>query len=231
MLEDEITELLREFMTTSQAHAVQIIPEDQTENQTLPLHSQCAKLGMGCLLCATFHNRESPDAPQSRSEFLERSARALRACIKQDGSAQWPLVRIPNASPDPRRVILARIQQFLRGLVDSSDLYQVALTCRGHLIASGYPLAEIDESRLDLLMRQLDVASDKTIGSDHGELVRDDLFAQSFWYGAALFGFANKPYAEDFVRHRCKQVSRELAHLLALLDGAPDTPVKTAPVP
>jgi hypothetical protein len=227
MLEDEITELLREFMAASHADAVQIIPE----NQSLPLHSQCAKLGMGCLLCAIFHTREAPIATQSRSELLERSARALRACVKEDGVPRWPLIRLPTETPDPRRLMLARIQQFLQGLVDSSELYQVALTCRGRLVASAYPLEEIDESRLDLLMRQLDVASDETIGSDHGELVRDDLFAQSFWYGAALFGFANQPYAVDFVRHRCTHVARELSHLLTMLDDDPDEPAKIAPKP
>ena len=186
---------------------------------------------MGGLLCATFHTREPAQAPQSRSELLERTARALRACIKHDGAAQWPLVQIPFESPDPRRLILARMQQFLQGLVDTSDLYQVALTCRGHLIASAYPLEEIDESRLDLLMRQLDLAADKAVGSCHGELVHDDLFARSFWYGAALFGFARKPYAVDFVRHRCNLVARELAHLLAMLDDDPDKPAKLAPLP
>lgn len=126
---------------------------------------------------------------------------------------------------------MARIQQFLKGLVDSSELYQVALTCRGRLIASAYALDEIDESRLELLMRQLDIASQKSEGTRHGELVRDDLFARSFWYGAALFGFANKPYSVDFVRHRCKLVSRELANHLSMLDDDPNKPVKTAPVP
>jgi hypothetical protein len=227
MLEDEMTELLRELMTTSHAQAVQIIPE----NQALPLHSQSARLGMGCLLCATFHTRESADAPQTRSELLDRAARALRACARRADASEWPLLRLPSESPDPRRLILARIQQFLQGLVDSSDLYQVALTCRGRLIASAYPLAEMDESRLDLLMRQLDLAAEKTVGSDHGELVRDELYAQSFWYGAALFCFSSKPYAVDFVRHRCKLVGRELVHLLTMLDGDPDTPVKTAPIP
>lgn len=227
MLEEELTELLREFMTTSQAQVVQIIPE----NQTLPLHSRTAKLGMGSLLCATFHTREPAGAAQTRAELLERTARRLRACAKQGEAAEWPLLRLPSDRPDPRRLILARIQQFLQGLVDSSDLYQVVCTCRGELVASAYPLEEMDESRLDLLMRQLDLAADKNVGSNHGELVRDELYAQSFWYGAGLFCFASKPYALDFVRHRCKLVARELVHLLSMLDGDPDKPVKTAPKP
>jgi hypothetical protein len=34
----------------------------------------------------------------------------------------------------------------------------------------------------------------------------------------------SEPYAIDFVRHRCRQVARELANLLPLLDPDPETP-------
>jgi hypothetical protein len=227
MIEDDITGLLRELLSQSNAHSVHIIPEDQP----LPLHSLCVKLGMGCLLCATFHTREALDAPQSRAQLLEQSARAMRARIKHEGAAAWPLLSLPVDRPDPRHLILARMQQFLKGLADTSSLSQVVLTCRGTLVASAHAINEIDESRLDLLLRQLDAASESKAGSTHGELARPDVFAQSFWYAAALVGFADKPYAEDFVRHRFKQVAVELAHLLAMLDGDPDTPVKVAPAP
>jgi hypothetical protein len=218
---------LRELLGASHAHSVHII----LENQTLPLHSLCVKLGMGCLLCATFHTREQPDAPQSRAQLLEQSARAMRARMKTEGLGAWPLLALPLDRPDPRRLILARMQQFLQGLADTSSLRQVALTCRGTLTASAFTISELDESRLDLLLRQLDLACDHTVGTSHGELVQNDIYAQSFWFGAALIGFADKPYAEDFVRHRFKQVARELSHLLAMLDGDPDTPVKIAPPP
>lgn len=227
MIDDDITELMRELLSLSDAHSVHII----RENQTLPLHGLCVKLGMGCLLCATFHTREPDDAPQSRAQLLEQSARSMRARIKAEGSASWPLLSLPHDRPDPRQLILARMQQFLQGLADTGRLRQVVLTSRGTLVASAFTISEIDESRLELLLRQLDVASDSAVGSTHGQLARPDVFALSFWYGAALIGFADNLYAEDFVRHRFKQVARELAHLLAMLDGDPDTPVKVAPVP
>jgi hypothetical protein len=227
MINDKITELMRELLTLSDAHSVHIIPE----NQTLPLHGLCVKLGMGSLLCATFHTREPLDAPQSRGQLLEQSARAMRAHMKAEGVAAWPLLSLPTGSPDPRQLILARIQQFLQGLADTSSLRQVVLTCRGRLVAGAFTVSDIDESRLDLLLRQLDVASQASVGTTHGELARADIFARSFWYSAAIIGFADTPYAEDFVRHRFKQVSIELAHLLAMLDGDPDAPVKVAPVP
>ncbi len=227
MIDDDITELLRELMAVSDAHSVHII----RENQTLPLHGLCVKLGMGCLLCATFHTRESLDAPQSRAQLLEQSARSMRARVKAEGTASWPLLSLPQGRPDPRQLILARMQQFLQGLADTSSLRQVVLTCRGTLVAGAFKVNEFDESRLDLLLRQLDLASLASAGTTHAELARPDIFAQSFWYGAALIGFAEKPYAEDFVRHRFKHVARELANLLAMLDGDPDTPVKVAPLP
>jgi hypothetical protein len=227
MIDDDISKLMTELLQSSGAHSVHIL----SENQTLPLHGLCVKLGMGSLLCATFHTREESDAPQSRAQLLEHSARAMRAAIKVSGASAWPQLVVPTDRPDPRELILARMQQFLKGLVDTSKLYQVLLTCRGTLVASAYPLNEVDESRLDLLLRQLDLAGEKQVGSDHGELVRPEMYAQSFWYGAALFGFADKDYAEDLVRHRFKLVARELANLLAMLDGDPDTPVKVAPLP
>lgn len=227
MIEEDITELLRELLGASNAHSVHIIPE----NQTLPLHSLCVKLGMGCLLCATFHTREKAKAPRTRAEQLEHSARALRARLKESDADAWPLLALPLDRPDQRKLILARMQQFLTGLADTGNLRQVLLTRRGKLIASAFTVSEMDESRLDLLLRQLDSACEKLNGSDHGELVGADLYAQSFWYGAAIIGFVDKPYAEDFVRHRFKQVARELSHLLAMLDGDPDAPVKVAPVP
>ena len=46
----------------------------------------------------------------------------------------------------------------------------------------------------------------------------------SFWYDAALVVLLVEPYAVDFVRHRCKQVARELSVLMPLLDPEPDAP-------
>ena len=43
----------------------------------------------------------------------------------------------------------------------------------------------------------------------------------SFWYDAALVVLLAEPYALDFVRHRARQVARELANLLPLLEPDP----------
>jgi hypothetical protein len=46
----------------------------------------------------------------------------------------------------------------------------------------------------------------------------------SFWYDAALVILLVEPYAVDFVRHRARQVARELANLLPMLEPDPETP-------
>ena len=55
-------------------------------------------------------------------------------------------------------------------------------------------------------------------------MVDPDAYAMSFWYDAALVVLLVEPYAIDFVRHRCRQVARELANLLPLLEPDPEAP-------
>lgn len=227
MLEAEIEELLREFMNASQAESVLLGPE----NRDLPAGGSVARLGQGGLLSATFTREQDAQAAQSRREMLERTARALRACLRRHQADTWPSLSLPSTSPDTTRLILARIQQFLQGLVDTSKLTQVVLLRRGKILSAAYPLAELDESRLELLVRQLDRAARDTPGSAHGELIRDDVYGCTFWYGAALIGFSDAAYSLDFVRHRYKMVARELAHLLNMLDDDPRGPAKAAPPP
>jgi len=58
----------------------------------------------------------------------------------------------------------------------------------------------------------------------YGEIVDPDAYAMSFWYDCALIVFLAEPYGIDFVRHRCRQVARELANLLPMLEPDPDAP-------
>jgi hypothetical protein len=46
----------------------------------------------------------------------------------------------------------------------------------------------------------------------------------SFWYDAVLVVLLVEPYAVDFVRHRARQVARELTNLLPLLEPDPEAP-------
>lgn len=227
MLEAEIEELLRELMSASHAQSVHIAEE----SEPVPEGGCRARLGDGAELRAFFQSDEQAPALQSRQELLERSARALRACRKRHRAHSWPTVSLPGETRDPRGLILARMREFLQGLVATSKLYQMVLMCRGQLISSAEPLEELDRERLQLLERQLARAAQQTQGSDHGELIQDGVYARSFWYGAALIGFARHGYSLDLVRHRSKMVARELAQLLAMYDDDPTSPVKVAPPP
>ncbi len=227
MLHSEIEELLREVMAASKAFRVGI--ETSAPKASAYIHS--AALGQEAHLVAEFEHIESPHDEQSRQELIERSSRAMRACLRRNGETDFPYLALPNDKPDPKHLILARIQQFLCGIVDTTKLYQMVVLHRGELIASAYVLDELDVERLALLDRQLELAAKKTPGTDHGELIRDDIYARTFWYGASMIGFANSPYALDFVRHRSKMVARELSHLLSLLEDGPESPSSIAPLP
>jgi len=233
MLEQELEELLRIHLATTGASTMRIT----RKSGSLREHESRTKLGSNAFLVASFAQPEAAGPQPGRLELLERAARALRACLREyqeAGKASWPEMVFPlaeSAVQEPRRLITARIQQFLKALVDSSPLHQEVLLLRGKLVASACPLDAFEEAQLDLLARQLDKANDAATGTAHAELVRPGLYAHSFWYGAALIGFCRGEYSVDFVRHRNKMVARELVGLLEMLDGGPDKPVKQAPPP
>lgn len=227
VLDSELQEILRELLRASGAQTVEIDSEDQLAS---PGYLR-VPLGHGGFLQAFFVDLSESRKTSARQQALEQGARRLRACFLHHQGETWPHLRIPGDVPDRRRLILARMQQFLRGLVDTSALRQMVLMCRGQIIASALPMDVEDIDRLDFLSRQLDRISQQAPGTDHGELVQADVYGRSFWYRAALFGFAENGYSEDFVRHRSKQVARELAYLLAMLDEGPNEPIKEAPDP
>tara|TARA_R110002096_G_scaffold292224_1_gene486508 strand:- start:56106 stop:56804 length:699 start_codon:yes stop_codon:yes gene_type:complete len=231
MLEQDLEELLRTHLATTGATTLRIT----SKTGNLQEHECRTKLGSRAVLIASFAQPEATGQQPGRLELLERAARALRACVRKHqgaGKLAWPETVFPHAETaahDPKRLVAARIQQFLKALVDSSPLHQEVLMLRGRLVASATPLDEMEEAQLDLLVRQLDKANDAASGTAHSELVRPGIYAHSFWYGASLIGFCDGEYSVDFVRHRNKMVARELVHLLEMLEGGPDKPVKAAP--
>lgn len=224
MLEAEVTELLRELLGDSGAAGVHIGPESEVVKPNTLL----AKLGSESALFATFASPEPPGIPETRREMLEKAARAIRACMRKHEASTPPRLALPNGTPDQKHLILARIQQFLEGLVGTSELYQAVLWYRGRLVGSAVPVAELDHERMPLLTRQIAQEARRNPDSSHGELVRDDVYGRSFWHDAYLVAFGDRSYSVDFIRHRSKQVCRELTHLLNLLDDGPDSPAKSA---
>lgn len=239
MLKDELRQLLRELAGATGAVSVAIAhPDSPTEDgeeddaRGGALHSMSVPVGGGAVLRAGFLCAEEPPDPNGRAAALERTARALRACARRWDVATLPPVAFPDTARSPRSLILARIESYLRALVASLGMDNTVVTLRGRIVASARPLGELHQAQIPFTVRRVAVEADRRRGaSSHAELAGEDFYALSFWYGGCLVGFFSRPYASDFVRHRTRLVTRELAHLLSLLDEPSHDPVQTSPLP
>lgn len=240
MLKDELRQLLRELAGATGAVSVAIAHPDQVDvdesdgedTGELAQHSMSVPVGGGAVLRAGFLCPEEPPDPNGRAAALERTARALRACARRWDVATLPPVAFPEAARSPRSLILARIESYLRALVASLGMDNAVVTLRGRIVSSARPLGELHRAQIPFTVRRVAVEADRRRGaSSHAELAGEDFYALSFWYGGCLVGFFSRPYASDFVRHRTRLVTRELAHLLSLLDEPSHDPVQTSPLP
>jgi len=239
VLKDELRQLLRELAGATGAVSVAIAhpdsPTDGSEEDDArggALHSMSVPVGGGAVLRAGFLCAEEPPDPNGRAAALERTARALRACARRWDVATLPPVAFPDTARSPRSLILARIESYLRALVASLGMDNTVVTLRGRIVASARPLGELHRAQIPFTVRRVAVEADRRRGaSSHAELAGEDFYALSFWYGGCLVGFFSRPYASDFVRHRTRLVTRELAHLLSLLDEPSHDPVQTSPLP
>lgn len=189
-------------------------------------------IGGGSVLRAGFACPEDPPDPNGRAAALERTARALRACARRWDVSTLPPLAFPDSARSPQHAILARIESYLRGLVGSLGMDNAAVTLRGRVVASAEGLTELHREQIPFTVRRVAAEVDRRGRvSSHAELAGDDFYALSFWYGGCLVGFFSRPYAVDFVRHRARLVTRELAHLLSLLDEPLHDPARTAPRP
>ena len=189
-------------------------------------------LGNGAYLCvdlATNVTLEGRDSDPALA--IEHSARALRSCARR-----WDLDRVPaialtrSHAPSPDRVE-TRIAAFLEALVNMQNAVNVVVARRGQVVASAFEVAEEHLASIPFTHRRLSVEAEKSSESSHAELLGDDYYAVSFWYDACLVAFFSAPYAVDFVRHRARMVTRELSHLLPLLDEPPPSGASIAPIP
>ncbi|HLU67533.1 MAG TPA: hypothetical protein VKZ63_14725 [Kofleriaceae bacterium] len=239
MLKDELRQLLRELAAATGAASVSIAHPDQHDGDVVPdeaaaaaPHSMAVPVGGGAVLRAGFLYPEDPPDPNGRAAALERTARALRSCARRWDVATLPPVSYPESARSPRSLILARIESYLRALVSTLSMENAAVTLRGRLVTSARPLGELHREQIPFTVRRVAAEVERRRGtSSHAELAGEDFYALSFWYGGCLIGFFSSPYAPDFVRHRTRLVTRELAHLLSMLDEPPSDPVQTAPRP
>lgn len=233
MIEVEIRDVLQALLTETGSRSAAIVDDDGPSG----VPTKRRPLGGDRTLqveLATRTPKESPDEGE-RSEqalsidaLLETAVRQLRALARRWNVEQLPLLKVPPGTASPERVI-HRIEAFLRALSGSASARNVLLVRRGQLIAAAAVVDELWASRTSFLARRAAAAS--TARSSYGEVIDPDAYAMTFFYDAVLIVVIDAPYAVDFLRHRCRMVTRELALLLPMLDPEPATPAAVRPPP
>ena len=161
---------------------------------------------------------------------FERTTRQLRAIRRRWEVDRLPEITVaPGAPLPPGERILDRIEGYMKALAGVDRASNAFVTRGAQLVASARPVGEVEASRWPFLARR--ALATHAPGSSHGEVIDPDAYAMSFWYDATLVVLIAEPYAIDFVRHRCRQVARELCVLLPLLDPEPEAPAAIGPRP
>ncbi len=178
----------------------------------------------------------TPRRPNRDAEQIERAVRALRACQRRWDAARLPALTVTphaghGAASHDRALVRQRIEDFLQALGNMQHAQGVLLTVRGALVASSGAPSELERERVPFLLRRIDAETERHSDRSHTDMVGEDVYVVSFWYGACLLVFFSQSYAVDFIRHRARLVCRELAQMLPLLDDPPPAPAQTAPVP
>ncbi|HEY0191458.1 MAG TPA: hypothetical protein VGC42_10085 [Kofleriaceae bacterium] len=223
-LADEVRAALRELVDELGAVSARIVEDDERTGvpaRTLPL-------GCGEYLRVELATRQGRQVDVEAA--FDRITRQLRAIRRRWEAARLPAIQVIAGAPQPTNDrISARIESYLQALA-TVDRASNALVTRGtRLIASARPPDELEASRWPFLARR--VLATHAPHSSHGEIIDPDAYAMSFWYDAALVVLLGEPYALDFVRHRCRQVARELSSLLPLLEPDPEGPAAINPPP
>jgi len=216
-LADEVRAALRELVDEIGAVSARIIEHDDLRTG---VPARTLALGGGEYLRVELPTRRSREADVEAA--FDRVTRQLRAIRRR-----WEVARLPEVSvslgvqPTNDR-IAERIEGYLRALA-SVDRASNAFVTRGtQLIAAARAPDDLEASRWPFLARR--ALATHAPHSSHGEVIDPDAYAMSFWYDAALVVLLAEPYALDFIRHRARQVARELANLLPLLEPDPEVP-------
>ena len=211
MIDDEVIEVLRELVTETGAVSARIVESDDSRTG---VPARTLALGGGEFLRVELPTRTSREFDLDAA--LERTTRQLRAIRRRYEVARLPeITYAPGVVASGERVS-DKIEVFLRALASIDRATNAFVTLGTKLIASARPADENEASRWQFLARR--ALATHAPGSSHGEIVDPDAYAMSFWYDAALVVLLAEPYALDFVRHRCRNVARELSVLLPMLD-------------
>lgn len=214
---DEVRAALRDLVNEIGAVSARIVEHDGLRTG---VPARTLALGGGEYLRVELPTRHHREADVEAA--FDRITRQLRAIRRRWEVARLPEVAVaPGAEPSHER-ITDQIVRYLRALA-CIDRVTNAFVIRGtQLVAAARKPGELEATRWPFLARR--VLATHAPHSSHGEVVDPDAYAMSFWYDAALVILLVEPYAVDFVRHRARQVSRELTNLLPMLDPDPQTP-------
>ena len=224
MIDDEVSDALAALVDETGALGARIVTGDEA-----PPEGPWRLLALG----GGEHLRVELPEGDPRADLdaaLERAVRQLRAIRRR-----WEVAHLPpigfekTAGIPPVERVHDRIVKFLQALAEIDRASNAFVTRNGKLVASAREPNEPEESRWPFLARR--VLGVHAPGSSHGEVVDPDAYAMTFWYDAALVVLLAEPYAVDFVRHRCRQVARELCNLLPMLDPDPEAPAAFGPRP
>lgn len=229
MIEDEVRDALKDLVQEIGAVSARIIRDDDVSRTGVP--ARTLPLGGGEMLRVELPTRVERGTGREHEveAAFERAARQLRAIRRRWEVARLPEIIVAPGQLPPDARVRDRIQAFIQALA-SIDRATNAFVTRGtQLIASARKPDELEATRWPFLARR--ALATHAPGSSHGEIIDPDAYAMSFWYDATLVVLLVEPYAIDFVRHRCRQVARELCNLLPLLEPDPDTPAAIGPRP
>lgn len=152
---------------------------------------------------------------------FERATRQLRAIRRRWEISRLPEVTVTPGAPASNRVV-ERVAHFLTALANVDRAINAFCTRGTQLVVAARQPDELEAARWPFLARR--ALATHAPGSSHGEVVDPDAYAMTFWYDAVLVVLLTEPYGVDFVRHRCRQVAREIANLMPLLEPDPEAP-------
>jgi hypothetical protein len=214
---DEVRAALTELVDEIGAVSARVVEHDDLRSgvpaRTLPI-------GGGEFLRVELPTRQRREVDIEAA--FDHAIRQLRAIRRRWEVARLPeIIVAPGVAPSSDRVT-DRIAGYLRALAAIDRATNAFVTRGTQLIASARKPDELESTRWPFLARR--ALATHAPHSSHGEVIDPDAYAMSFWYDAVLVLLLSEPYALDFVRHRARQVARELASLLPLLEPDPETP-------
>jgi hypothetical protein len=223
MLGDEVRQILRDLIAELGATSA-VITQSVDERTGVPARTM--PLGGGDFLRVELGTRSKTETIDAT---LERAVRALRAAARRWDEPLPALTVGTEGAAVAADKVKERIAAYLVALTGIGQVDNALLVVKGAVLAAGRPPTELETARSQFILRR--VAAAREPGSSHGELADPDFYAVEFWYGAALVLYLQQPYALDFIRFRCRQVTRELAHLLPMLEPEPPSPAAIRPPP